>query len=782
MNRYLILLLFAGVPYAQQHEPVTIPVSAPSFTGGPALDSTVETAIAEEQIPGAVVLVGHGNQIVYYKAYGNRALAPRPEPMTLDTIFDVASLTKVVATTSAIMKLVEQGKVRLNDRVTAYLPEFQGGNSEITVRQLLTHYSGMRPDVDLEPEWSGYETGIRKALVDKPTAAPGTRFTYSDINFLLLGEIVRQMSGKPLPDFVMEEVFRPLGMAETSFNPPDRLKPRIAPTEVVKGAETPLRGVVHDPTSRFMGGVAGHAGLFSTAWDLAKFAEMMLNYGERGGVRVFSPLTIRTFTSPHSPAGETAVRGLGWDIDSPFSSNRGDLFPVGSYGHTGFTGTSLWIDPHTDTYVIFLSNSVHPKLRPAISPLRGKVASAAAAGLPLTAPPFVPSQPSVVARAKPRLRVAQVLNGIDVLAAEGFSLLKGQRVGLITNHTGITRDGRRNIDAMIAGGVQLKALYSPEHGLAGRADQENIAHGTDEATGLSVWSLYFGGNRRPNDRMLDGIDTLVFDIQDVGARFYTYMCTMKNAMEEAASRKIRFVVLDRPNPITGVRVEGPMLQPELQSFIGCFPMPLRHGMTLGELATMMNAWAEPKADLQVVRMRGWERTDWFDSTGQQWIDPSPNMRSLNAALLYPGIGMLEGGKTYSVGRGTDAPFEQVGADWMDGRRLATYLNERNIPGIRVYPTVLQPASSNFAGKTVDGLRFVITDRDTFDSVRFGTELGVALSKLFPGKMDWKTNEKLAGSLIFLQALESAADPAAIQRRFERDTEEFRSRRTQFLLY
>jgi uncharacterized protein YbbC (DUF1343 family)/CubicO group peptidase (beta-lactamase class C family) len=782
MKRFFALLAFAGVPFAQQPgQPPPVPVSAPSFTGGPALDATIEAAIQADQIPGAIVLVSHKRQIVYHKAYGNRALVPRREAMTLDTIFDVASLTKVVATTSAIMRLVETGKVRLNDKVTAYIPEFQGGKSDITVRHLLTHYSGMRPDVDLEPEWSGYETGIQKAIVDKPTAPPDRRFTYSDINFLLLGEIVKRASGKSLPAFVREEVFQPLGMTDTTFTPSASLRSRIAPTEILPNAVDPLRGVVHDPTSRFMGGVAGHAGLFSTAWDLAKFADMMLGYGTRNGVRLFSPLTVRSFTQPQSPLGESDVRGLGWDVDSTFSGTRGDLFPVGSYGHTGFTGTSMWIDPSTESFVILLSNSVHPKIRLPITPLRSKVASAAAAGLQIS-PEVVAPVIRTAAPARRRPRTAEVLNGIDVLAQSGFAELKGKRVGLITNHTGTTRDGNRNIDAMVGAGVQLTALYSPEHGIAGREDHENVDHTKDATTGLPVWSLYSGQNRRPTQEMLTGIDVLVFDIQDIGTRFYTYMCTMKNAMEEAARRGVPFVVLDRPNPISGVSVEGPLLDPALNSFVGCFEMPLRHGMTMGELAQMMNASANPKADLKVIPMKGWDRSDWFDSTGLRWIDPSPNMRSLNAALLYPGIGMLEYTKVYSVGRGTDAPFEQIGAAWLDGQELANHLNARDIPGIRVYPTTLRPTASNFAGQTISGIRFVITDRDTFNSVRFGLELGSALARLFPAKMDWKVNERLVGSPTVVKALEAGEDPAAVERRFAAETQSFRSKRTPFLLY
>jgi uncharacterized protein YbbC (DUF1343 family) len=282
--------------------------------------------------------------------------------------------------------------------------------------------------------------------------------------------------------------------------------------------------------------------------------------------------------------------------------------------------------------------------------------------------------------------------------------------------------------------------------------------------------------------MLAGIDTLVFDIQDIGTRFYTYICTMKNALEEAAKHKIEFVVLDRPNPITGEHVEGPMLDAGLMSFVGCMQIPLRHGMTTGELATMANSTLPNPAKLRVVRMEGWDRRYWFDATGQRWVDPSPNMRSLNAALLYPGIGMFEYTKSYSVGRGTDAPFEQVGADWMNGQKLATALNARIIPGIRVYPTVLRPTASNFAGKRIEGVRFVITDRDSFDSVRFGIELGVALQQLFPGKMTWAVNDKLAGDTRVLSAIGKATDATQVQRLFEADTEAFRVRRQNFLLY
>jgi uncharacterized protein YbbC (DUF1343 family)/CubicO group peptidase (beta-lactamase class C family) len=752
-----------------------------NFTGGPALDTEIAQAVKEGQIPGAVVVVGHDGQVVYQKAYGYRALVPEKEVMTLDTIFDAASLTKVIATTSCLMKLVEEGKIRISDRVTQYLPEFQGGKSELTLRHLLTHFSGLRPDLDLKPEWSGYATGIHKALAEKSVSPPNTKFVYSDINFILLGEIVRKVSGETLPEYAHEKIFAPLGMIDTMFLPPPALLPRIAPTEVLPGDTKPLRGIVHDGTTRFMGGIAGHAGLFTTAADLSKFAEMMLGLGARNGVRVFSPVTVRTFTAPQTPAGQPVLRGLGWDIDSPFSGNRGDLYPVGSYGHTGFTGTSVWMDPATNSYVILLTNSVHPTRRPAITSLRGRVANIAVAGLNVDAPAAKESFSHRAAAETASPRNERVLTGLDVLAAEKFASLKGKRVGLITNHTGLDRDGKRNIDLMVAAGVNLKVLFSPEHGFAGKEDHPNVSSTKDAATGLPVISLY-GATMRPTAEMMHGIDTLVFDIQDVGARFYTYSCTMAYSLEEAAKQHVSYVVLDRPNPITGEHVEGPVIDPDLHSFVGCLAEPVRHGMTMGELAKMKNDELDVTADLRVVAMKNWHREDWFDSTGLTWIDPSPNMRSLNAALLYPGLGMMEGGKVYSVGRGTDAPFEQIGAEWIRGAELAAYLNARQIPGIRVYATRFTPASSNFAGKLIDGVRFVITDRDTFGSTRFGIELASALEKLYPGKMKWDADLKLTGNRALLKAIQSGDDPRALEQMGDGALQQFRQRRARYLLY
>jgi uncharacterized protein YbbC (DUF1343 family)/CubicO group peptidase (beta-lactamase class C family) len=749
-------------------------------------DEAIGQAIGENRIPGAVLIIGHNGEIVHRKAYGRRAVTPAAEAMTLDTIFDCASLTKVIATTSSLMKLFEDGKLRLDDRVTEYLPEFQGGKSDITVRNLMTHFSGMRPDLDLVPEWSGYVTGIRMALLDKPTSSPGARFVYSDINFVLLGEIVRRLSGQTLAEFTRENFFEPLGMSDTMFQPAAGLRNRIAPTEPPSKGAPPLRGIVHDPTARFMGGIAGHAGLFSTADDLARFAQMMLGKGTRAGVRIFSPLTVEKFTTPQSPPDQPILRGLGWDIDSPFSSNRGELFPIGSYGHTGFTGTSVWIDPFSGTYVILLTNSVHPNRRPPISSLRSRVATIAAAALGSDQPGIqITGYNETLTGAgihREVARNAQVLTGLDVLAEMDFAPLKGKKIGLITNHTGLDREGRRNVDRMLAAGVKVVSLFSPEHGILGAEDQENVNDAKDAATGLKVWSLYKEKNRRPSAEMLRGVDALVFDIQDIGVRFYTYVSTMAYALEAAAARRIPVFVLDRPNPITGTRMEGPILDRQSESFIGYFPMPIRHGMTIGELAKMFDEEKHLGADLRVIPMKNWARGDWFDSTGLRWVDPSPNMRTLTAALLYPGIAMLEYSKNYSVGRGTEAPFEVVGADFIRGRELAAYLNSRQVPGVRAYPIRFRPASGNLAKVRVEGVRWVVTNRESFDSVRLGLEVAAALQKLYPGKISFETNRRLIGNDATLRALEAGEDPRSIEQKLEGPLRDFLQMREKYLLY
>jgi uncharacterized protein YbbC (DUF1343 family) len=784
----------AAAPFAAQSP------SAPR--GGESLDlknldliePLVRQAISEKKLPGAVLLIGRGDRTIYQKAIGNRALVPSTEPMTIDTIFDLASLTKVVATTTSVMILLEEGKIRLNDRVATFIPGFERyGKADITIRHLMTHVSGLRPDVDLGDTWSGSETAISIAIEEVPTAPPGERFVYSDINYFLLGDIVRRVSGQTLDRFAHDRIFEPLGMKDTMFLPPSSLSARIAPTEKCtplgwpcEGADMAmLRGTVHDPTARRMGGVAGHAGLFSTAADLAVFCRMLLDGGVAHGVRILSPLTVAKMTTPSTSLTERNVRGLGWDIDSAYSSNRGELLPLGSFGHTGFTGTSLWIDPATRMFVVFLSNRVHPDGKGDVTPLRARVATIAASVV-TDVPPGLRTAAVWTGRdfgpsgsAGPPPRPAAVLSGLDVARADGFAALRGKRIGLVTNHTGRARDGATTIDLLHnAKDLTLVKLFSPEHGIRGILDA-NVPSSRDE-TGLAINSLY-GETRRPTPAMLEGIDTIVIDLQDIGARFYTYMTTMAYVMEEAAKHKISVVVLDRPNPVNGFQIEGPTLDKSALSFVGYFPMPIRHGMTLGELAELFNAENKIGADLTVIPLRNWNRDEWFDSTGLPWINPSPNMRNLIQATLYPGIGAIEG-TNVSVGRGTDTPFEQVGAPWIDGVALADALNGRGLPGVRFYPVRFTPSASKYANEECGGVFMIVTDRSAIHPVRVGLEVAAMLHKLYGSKYEVEAAERLFGSKEGLARIRSGDDPASIASSWAAGEARWRLLRNKYLLY
>ncbi|HUN87482.1 MAG TPA: exo-beta-N-acetylmuramidase NamZ domain-containing protein [Terriglobales bacterium] len=759
-----------------------------------AVDSIMKAAIAEQVPPGAVVLVGHNGKVVYRKAFGYRSLEPVRLPMTVDTEFDMASLTKCLATAVAVTQLLEQGKIRLNDPVSKYLPEFaQNGKEDITIRQLATHYSGLPPDLDLAQSWRGYDTAIRMAMAAKLDNPPGAKFVYSDINYIVLGELVHQVSGEMLDQYATAHIYQQLGMAHTIFNPPAKWDANTAATEYDERGVM-LRGVVHDPTARRMGGVAGHAGLFSTADDVAKFAQAMLD----GGKPIMLPLSVEKMTTPQQPPNATVLRGIGWDIDSPFSSNRGALLPVGSYGHTGFTGTSLWIDATTNTYIILLTNGVHPRgNKPGIVSLRGRVADAVISALNLTL-----SQKEEVrqqritgynetesAARRVLTRNGQVKTGIDVLEEHNFAEMAAPearklRVGVITNQTGLDSQGRRTIDVLAqAPNVELKAIFSPEHGIFGEADTTNIGNSRDAATGVTVYSVYGATDalRHPPMDVLKDLDAIVFDIQDVGVRCYTYETTLGYFLESAAKAGIALFVLDRPNPINGNFIQGAISDPSHSNFTDYHPIPMRHAMTMGELAELFNGERRIGAKLTVVKMEGWQRGDWFDSTGLLWVNPSPNLRSLTEATLYPGVVLVEG-TNVSVGRGTDTPFELLGAPWIKAKDLADYLNARMIQGVRFVPVTFTPTADRYKGLACGGVNIIVTDRNFLDATELGMELASALVKLYTndykiGKMvDLLGNEEIANRI------KSGEDPRRIQQDIQEQINGFVQVRKKYLLY
>jgi uncharacterized protein YbbC (DUF1343 family)/CubicO group peptidase (beta-lactamase class C family) len=855
-------VIFVAAAHAQG-----LPVATPQSVGMNAaklasIEQLVNADIADKKLPGAVVIVGHRGKIVYRKAFGNRALVPKVEPMTVDTIFDVASLTKPVATATSIMILVEQGKLRLSDTIGMYIPDIDDPQSKrVTIQHLLTHTSGYAPDFDLKEKWTGREGMLAALKKEKLRTPPGTKFVYSDIGFIVLGEIVsrvavqlpRKFTGTPInayEDLVLTHLspvfdssrFRPLesDSAEATIVI-DVRRGRIAPTENIRGQRSYLgstfegddktggeilRGQVHDPTSFRMGGVAGHAGLFSTADDLARYCQMILNGGvvpnaERGmrnaesarnpqseirnpqSRRILSAQTIARMTAPYVVSEDGATRGLGWDMNTSFSQNRGELFPLGSFGHTGFTGTGLWIDRVSQTFVVFMSNRVHPDGKGDVGPLRAKVATVVASAIedtPIEAYRLAEATyQSQVAAQIPRFKAqveaanrtnsairnpqsAIVYNGIDVLEKTNFKDLDGKRIGLVTNHTGRNFAGKPTIDVLFeAKNVKLVSLFAPEHGIRGELDTEKIDDTKDEKTGLPVYSLYKHGMRRPKPDQLKDLDAIVYDIQDIGARFYTYTATLKNVMEEASKLGKPIYVLDRPNPINGNSVEGSLAEEDKLSFIAAHTIPVRYGLTIGELGQLMNAERKIGADLQVIKMENWSRSMWFDETGQTWVNPSPNMRSLNEATLYPGIGLLEV-TNVSVGRGTDTPFEIVGAPWLDGQRLAKYLNERNLKGVRFVPVRFKPNASVFKDEQVSGINIIVTDRNAFASVQTGIEIAVALRKLYPTEWQVDRYARLLVNATFLDMVKRGETPETIERAWQKDREDFERRRAPYLLY
>jgi SSS family transporter len=871
-------------------------VKAPDFS---AVSTLLNDAVAMHRPPGAVVVIGHGGRVVFEQAYGDRKLAGEPgldgqpspaEPMTEDTIFDMASLSKCLSTATAVMQLYEQGKVQFDDPVEKYLPEFNAGHdperTKVTVRMLLTHTSGEGPDVNLKDPWGlsapDFMEGVHRALTTPLMSPPGAVFRYSDINFILLGYMVQVLSGEPLDVYAQEHIFKPLGMTETRYLPlakacgPHRvvgaaiawaptpkgrelfacpkgewstsLLVRIAPEAHDDEAKADpgtnpdydrlLRGTVHDPTTRRMGGVAGHAGVFSTAHDISLFAQALLDrLAGRPSDFPLKQSTLEMMAAPQQPghaAGQVAaanaaeraaisagakgaaaglaphypavqgqdLRGFGWDIDTAFSKPRGVVFPIGSFGHTGFTGTSLWMDPGSDTYVILLANAIHPRGNPPISNLRGEVATAAARALEL----YGPSSESSGAE-----RTSTTLTGVDVLEEKHFApLVEGLgrvdhplALGVLTNQTGLDRAGRRTVDILATDlpkavpGTKLVAIFSPEHGIFGTQDSTHMGAEVDLATGLHVTSLYgpTEADKRPSHEALKDLDAVVIDLQDAGVRFFTYDTVMGYFLEAAAKEKIEFhhdlkiVVLDRPDLIGGEQVQGPISDENLTtgvaSYIDYMPLPVRTGMTIGELARYVAGVKHLDVDLTVVPMEHWSRAQYFDETGLPWTNPSPSLRTMTAAVPYPGLGFMDYSPV-SVGRGTDTPFELFGAAWMNAADVTAALNARHIPGVRFSASTTSVAENAnhypFHGQTIDAVRISVTDRRALNSPEMGVEILSVLHRMYPKQFQVEKTLRLVGSRSTLEAIERGDDPRAIAAGWNVKLAEYLDARKAFLLY
>lgn len=751
----------AAVPNGDAGAPAVVVEGDAVFdTRFAAVDAAILAAIDAGKMPGCVLIVGRHDEVLVRKAYGSKALLPERVPMTLDTVFDLASLTKPLATSTSIMILAERGKIDLHAPASRYVPEL-ARLPGFTVEQLLTHTSGLPAATPISDyalatldDHSATMQKLGVSLEGKLKAQPGERFLYSDVGFIVLEEIVRRRAGRSLATFSKEEVFMPLGMVDTGYLPGPELRERAAPTEQRDGHY--MQGDVHDPRAWVMGGVAGHAGVFSTADDLALYARAMLGKGALDGHRIVSEKTFDDWTARRDTS--SGGRALGWDKDSRFATHRSTLLSPRAFGHGGFTGTVMWIDPGKDLYAVFLSNRVHPDGKGAVNPLVAELATLA-------------------------IDASETKTGIDVLRAESFDRLKGAHVGLVTNASARAKDGTSTLDLLRAASpstLTLSAIFSPEHGIQAAAEGK-IAGGTYH--GVPVYSLY-GDRASPTSTTLDGIDTLVFDLQDAGARFYTYASTMKLAMKVAGERGLRFVVLDRPNPIGGAEVAGPVLERELDkggSFVNHHALPVRHGMTMGELARMFADDGQLALRLDVVRMQGWVRREYFDHTGLAWTSPSPNLRSVDEVVLYPAVGLLES-TNLSVGRGTETPFEVLGAPYVDGEALARNVKARGIPGLAVEQATFTPTASPHQGKVCHGLRLRVTDRARFEPVRAAVTIALALQEIHAADWDVDHVDRMLQSKPALEAIKAGRSADAVVATWSTGLAAFVKKRERFLLY
>jgi uncharacterized protein YbbC (DUF1343 family)/CubicO group peptidase (beta-lactamase class C family) len=734
-----------------------------------AIDSLVTDVIARGGVVGAVVVAGTTSGVVYERAFGARATVPAYEPMTEDTIFDLASLTKPLATTTSIALLAEDGRLRFDEPLATYFPGCAFAKDErVTVRALLTHTSGLPPDIPRSRYEAGTDAAIA-AICGATVRPPGEAFVYSDAGFVLLGELVRRVSGTGLDAFSRARIFEPLGMGDTEFLPAPSKLPRIGPTEPRDGRM--IRGVVHDPVAFRLGGVAGHAGLFGTARDVARYAQMVLGQGEipttAGVRRLMERVTVRQLFAPHDVPG--GIRALGWDVQSSFSQNRPAGFSRRSVGHTGFTGTSLFIDRQGGRFVVLLTHRVHPDGRGNTQGLAARVGQVVADALPVepTSVPDVAVGQSETRTSPPSGSTA----GIDALL-ERAELFPGRRLALLTNDASRTATGARVIDALASRlGPRLVALLSAEHGLAAKAEGA-IADARDAATGLPVFSLYGDRQALPAE-ILGKVDTVLVDLQDVGVRYYTYAGTMKRVMADAATNAIGVVVLDRPNPLGGVRVLGPTRR----STKGTMPMPILHGMTMGELAEMFLAEDHLPLDLTVIPLRGWSRSSAFDGV---WHGPSPNLPTLRAVAFYPRTSLVEA-TNVSVGRGTSMPFEVVGAPYIDKAQFSRDLQARLPQGVLAEPVEFVPDVVPFRGKVCKGVRLRVQD-ESVDPLAIGVALAQSLLGSYP--QDYKPDGlvRLLEDSRLVDGLRAGQGITVLQGSWAKDLAQFRAKREKYLLY
>jgi len=707
------------------------------------LGVALQSAVVESKSPGAVAYVGKGDVTLFHGACGARQLIPKSLPAEKDTFYDLASLTKVVATTTSVMLLYEEGLIDFDAPVSTYLPIPAFG--QFTVRHCLTHTAGLVPGRPYYKECSSLNEMLQRYAGVDLEWPPGTRRQYSDVGFMILGKVVELVARDSLDAFCAKRIFSPLGMRCTRFNPPKEWAARCAATEKCAWRGKVIVGVVHDENAYAVGGVSGHAGLFSTAEDLARFCRALLG-GKLLSEKTLSEMT-RLGQVPFYP-----WQGLGWKVDPWVCGSEGFLPARTAMGHTGWTGTSIWIDRRSGVFVILLANTCHPT--------RDARDTAALRRM---------FHDGVAQRLFPDR--SNVHTGLDRLVWDGFAPVRGKRIALLTNHAAVDQLGRPILDVLaLDPAVKLRTVYTPEHGFQGKTE---AGKAVKSETGAVPFVSLYGERRRPSGKELSGIDLFVVDLPDVGARYYTYVSTMRDCLAACAEAKKPALVLDRPNPVGGEILEGPIAT-ETASAVCCAPIPIRHGMTMGELALFFSntTLKDKKLALSINELDGWRRKLLFAQCALPWEPPSPNIPTPETALLYVGACLFEGANL-NEGRGTETPFMILGAPWLDAEAVVRAIVPEDCAGCSLHATRYTPksipgkaASPRYCDETCNGIRIEIGDPLQVRAFRLATALLVAVRKLHPDHLELKKGfDVLAGTPELRKLIEAGLSASEIVSRY-----------------
>lgn len=683
------------------------------------LAKAVETA----QAPGAVACVGTLEKNLFLDAVGQRQLIPHSLPAEKDTLYDLASLTKVIAAATSIMQLRDAGALDLDQPVSEFVPvpAFQA----FTIRHLLSHTSGLPAGRPWYREVTNTNEMVQRIATLQPGWTPGTRHLYSDLGYILLGKIVELAAADSLDAYCSKHIFKPLEMNQTTFRPPEAWRAQCAATERCSWRNRVILGEVHDENAWAMGGVSGHAGLFSTAGDLAHFCRGLLT-GRLLASKTLEEM-IRFGQTPCFP-----WQGLGWKIDPWMDSIEGYLPSRLAFGHTGWTGTSMWLDHASGNFAILLSNTCHPSREKRYNrPLRRIFYTGTAA------------------RLNPHSSNAHT--GLDRIVWDRYEALAGKRIALLTNRAAVDSLGRSILDVLkLRPDIEIKRIYSPEHGLEVRAEAGEAVP-SKPGDSIPVTSLY-GGQKQPTREELRNIQLFVVDLPDIGARYYTYMATMKDCMSACAESGIPMLVLDRPNPLGGRLLEGTM--PEITGSPVCSAkIPVRHGMTLGELAHFFakTEFTDRKLEVGVCAAGNWPRELMYPDCALPWVPPSPNIPTADAALVYIGTCLLEG-VNINEGRGTPAPFQLVGAPWLKPGPLIDILEPETFTGLALKTASFTPVSlpgkashPRYQDQPCQGLHIQVADPGSARPFAFAVALLCAIHRQHSGELVFEKNfDVLAG--------------------------------------